>query len=979
MNLSTYSTRDAASQQENLQQHHLQEWVQGSGVSEGITRLNVTSLSSQKEIAKALGLDYYTWEPGWVVTSVHPTSGLQRSSIAQFKPDRPYQPKDRSKKPTKYLSPREEMRAIFLDTGDTAYWPNIVKDTRQPVLITEGAKKAGAALTLGYPTIALLGVWNWVEQVDADLHPNQKWLIQDLKHFAVDGREIILAFDSDMLVKEPVQKALIALAKELITFGCNVRVLQLPPEHKGLDDFIVACGADDFRELVNEAPDFVTWKHQIESVKRQRFTDMIITELRLIWENAPDEMSRNLERKRLRKEYDLQPAELDRLEAYLQQEQDRAENRELLRNEVTNLVEISQYELRSRDFLPPELAQPIEAIAQQMGSPEAAFITTLLPVAGSLLAPGTEIDTGSFKQPPIIYSGVVAGSGSKKSPTQKVITKPLTQYLQGEANRIYERRLESFQAAEANWKKSKDGSLPPEKPIPREYYTADATREGLVQMLSQDQEHGLLIYSEELNGFFQGQNQYRGGKGADVEAFLSFFDNTGTKVNRANGTRIATNHSSVNITGSIQPGVLRSAMGDMQDTNGLWSRFLWCNYTLKKGQFINTFDMTPALIDLYQTLETFKSQTYQLAPEASQEYERFYDVLDNKTRDRSIAPGLQNVYAKMQGYTVRIALILHCIEAAIVGKKQPPTQISATTLRKAIGLVRYYIGQVKLIHTTGDALLYKELIDLSQDMGCVTLADAKKYSLLLRDLSGDTIRGYFRELEAMGFGTTLGRGIHLCWDVRGDHAEFDATADLSTTQIPSFVPEEVPPVIESAAGLEEVIDPELQEDPEFQAWLEEALLDEEADEPAQTELPMDIDNNVDIHVSATTWDVYEPGDSVENAVEDDESAEQSLMDNDKEIEVEADKSIDNSDKPRPTSPYANFDLNAYQEWLIRDLKGRITPQNDLEIRLLTQQIYLQKYTQEQAREIFKNYPLPMKVLIKQNLHPDDAKRIKTLL
>ena len=44
--------------------HHLKQWTEESGVSEKITRLNVSSLADQKEIAKRLGWRKYTHTSG---------------------------------------------------------------------------------------------------------------------------------------------------------------------------------------------------------------------------------------------------------------------------------------------------------------------------------------------------------------------------------------------------------------------------------------------------------------------------------------------------------------------------------------------------------------------------------------------------------------------------------------------------------------------------------------------------------------------------------------------------------------------------------------------------------------------------------------------------------------------------------------------------------------------------------------------------
>jgi hypothetical protein len=159
----------------------------------------------------------------------------------------------------------------------------------------------------------------------------------------------------------------------------------------------------------------------------------------------------------------------------------------------------------------------------------------LLPVAATLLKVGTKLEliaTTHFYALPIIYTGVLAESGSAKSPTQKVILEPLFD-MQSKADDEYNNRLEDYEAAKAG----KRDDIPP-KPKPREYYTIDSTREAIATIQSQQPDRGFLGWFDELSALIGGQNQYRNGRGSDKESILSGRDGTGLKVNRASGKRI---------------------------------------------------------------------------------------------------------------------------------------------------------------------------------------------------------------------------------------------------------------------------------------------------------------------------------------------------------------------------------------------------------------------------------------------------------
>ena len=57
----------------------------------------------------------------------------------------------------------------------------------------------------------------------------------------------------------------------------------------------------------------------------------------------------------------------------------------------------------------------------------------------------------------------------------------------------------------------------------------------------------------------------------------------------------------------------------------------------------------------------------------------------------------------MQGYTGRLALILHCLNASVDGCL-PAEGVSAQTMTTAIKLTRWFIGQVKLLYAEGDTV-----------------------------------------------------------------------------------------------------------------------------------------------------------------------------------------------------------------------------------------------------------------------------------
>jgi hypothetical protein len=80
-------------------------------------------------------------------------------------------------------------------------------DPKKPLFITEGARKADAAVSKGMCCIALLGVWNWRGRNEF----GGKTALADWDSIALNKRDVYIVFDSDVMVKPGVYAALVRL------------------------------------------------------------------------------------------------------------------------------------------------------------------------------------------------------------------------------------------------------------------------------------------------------------------------------------------------------------------------------------------------------------------------------------------------------------------------------------------------------------------------------------------------------------------------------------------------------------------------------------------------------------------------------------------------------------------------------------------------------------------------------------------------
>jgi putative DNA primase/helicase len=132
---------------------------------------------------------------------------------------------------------------------DVGFWDWFLS-TGLPLIITEGAKKAAALVSAGYPAIALNGIWGWGsnekdmfgEIERGDRGESLKILNPDLEPF-LDDREIVLAFDRDdsPVTIRKVEAAKTRFREEMEGVVAGVTQIKWSG-YKGVDDFIVAKG-----------------------------------------------------------------------------------------------------------------------------------------------------------------------------------------------------------------------------------------------------------------------------------------------------------------------------------------------------------------------------------------------------------------------------------------------------------------------------------------------------------------------------------------------------------------------------------------------------------------------------------------------------------------------------------------------------------------------------------------------------------------
>ncbi|KST68087.1 plasmid replication protein, CyRepA1 family [Mastigocoleus testarum] len=271
----------------NIKSIHLEEWLL-SGVERKLIELNVQSLEGDEAIIdllyalpqserrndgrlrnKYLKQYSHTRFGGWWVSGLDPHNNWQSMEWGRFKPDQPRREWDKQKqkhteKFVKYESPAKvtnrvtylriplhvwekiarrynvpmpENVVVNSEREALGFWAWVVDNPKIPVILTEGEKKAGCLLSLGFVALALPGIWGGRvgEKELEKLHP-------DLIPLAQKKRVFIILFDYEtkLKTKRSIFQATRRTGQRLINQGCYCDVALLPGEEKGVDDWVVA-------------------------------------------------------------------------------------------------------------------------------------------------------------------------------------------------------------------------------------------------------------------------------------------------------------------------------------------------------------------------------------------------------------------------------------------------------------------------------------------------------------------------------------------------------------------------------------------------------------------------------------------------------------------------------------------------------------------------------------------------------------------
>ncbi|MEA5515775.1 DUF3987 domain-containing protein [Nodularia sp. UHCC 0506] len=449
-----------------------------------------------------------------------------------------------------------------------------------------------------------------------------------------------------------------------------------------------------------------------------------------------------------------------------QQQQDKEQTQKI---QIPKLFTAKKSRLNPFDLLfgdGGELATMLYELAETMPTSVEHLLTTLVPVVGSLIGTSSEIVAkaqGNFVEPCIFQSLVLARSGELKSPTQKVIVKPLER-LENLAREQYQEDLKEYAREYAEWQKNKDDSEPPTKPTLNRFIVSNLSQEAKIKLHCENP-RGLLQFKDEASAFWSGRNKYRNGIGDDQELELSEFNGGILRRDLVDPEKSAyIPKSAICKTGNTQFDTLKGILAkqDFNDHQGDFARWLisLVPSPTKPIDLLETDDglsarLQQSLESLYEDCLKLPERQYFLSIDAK----KHCNIVLNQIKDlegESDDVGMSVIGPKLRSYFLRLILWIHLVNSVLAGNTNPTQMIDQHSAVCAGNAIKFYLDQHLLLRALftpeqkleGDYLKIKDYLDRRKT--AKTVRDIKYGVRSLRSVPSKEITAMCDQMVQLG-------------------------------------------------------------------------------------------------------------------------------------------------------------------------------------------------------------------------------------
>ncbi len=495
--------------------------------------------------------------------------------------------------------------------------PELLKRATETVFVCEGEKDVHSLEALGVlATCNPMGAGKWRREYSE----------------ALRGRPVVILPDNDV----PGRKHAAFVAADLMSVGCEVRILQVPTG-KDVSDWLGAGGTlQGLQALASE---------------QAALTGEALAAWRMQWGLSKERTEQFAARVEAANEWP-EPVPIQ--------------------------SELPPVEPFSEDLLPASFRPLVRDVAERMQVPmDYPAVMVLLCLAGvvnrrAIVQPKAN-DTG-WVVVPNLWGGIIAPPGFMKSPVIQAVTRPLVQFqaewqlAHEDALKHYEYDKEEYELRRAAWKeqfkansKKKKASPDrpgdePEEPKLRRLIVNDATFEALHRTMGENPA-GILVVRDELTGWWS-QLDRAGREGERAFCLSAWNGDTGHTIDRIARGTIHVEACCMSMLGGIQPGRLRSYLADaLQDgpsNDGLIQRFqlmVWPD-TEHGWEYVDRAPDAPSealaavVFRKLVELDAEHPMRFRFAPDAQELFIEWLAELEKKVRGDELHPALTSHLSK---------------------------------------------------------------------------------------------------------------------------------------------------------------------------------------------------------------------------------------------------------------------------------------------------------------------------------------------
>jgi|688.fasta_scaffold06534_14 hypothetical protein len=373
------------------------------------------------------------------------------------------------------------------------------------------------------------------------------------------------------------------------------------------------------------------------------------------------------------------------------------------------------------ELLPRRVCEFVVQTADGMATdPAMVAVPMLAALAAAIGNTRTILLKSDWSEPAILWTAIVAESGSLKTPAMRkslqFTTEQEQEIEQGNALALeqYEQDRVVHETQLATWKQQSRRSAanagpppaPPRKPARTSRVVSDCTIEAVAAILA-DNPRGVLLERDELSGWLGGFDRYKaGGTGrvsSEVGHWLSMHSAAALRLDRKSTGRVYVPRASLSIAGGIQPDTLTQAIGREHVANGLLARFLLVAPPRRAKRFnTNTagFMAVDSARQLFQTLYAIPMRddgpiTMPMTSDGEAAWEEFYDR--HAKRQMAATGVVASMLAKIEAAAARLALVHYVCRQASDEPTLPNTG-DAQSVQAGVALAEWFASEWQRVY-----------------------------------------------------------------------------------------------------------------------------------------------------------------------------------------------------------------------------------------------------------------------------------------